>query len=86
MPVFDQNGKKVREVVKDVVVKSEHDYHNNPNDGLVYTDFTVEALQRLGISLTPVNPAFVGDDLVGVDAQLNNVASMEQDFFNQQTT
>lgn len=83
IPVYDEKGEKVRDLVKDVVVKKPHDVSNNPNAGLLYTDFDVEALERVGVTLSPVNPVFVGQDLCETDAQFNTVAQMEQEFFEQ---
>lgn len=85
-PIYDEKGKKVRDVVKDVVVKKPHDVSNNPNAGLLYTDFDVEALDRVGVALSPVNPVFVGQDLCETDFQLNSVAKMEHEFFEQPKT
>lgn len=82
-PIYDENGKKVCDQVKDVVVKKPHDVSNNPNAGLLYTDFDVEALERVGVVLSPVNPVFVGQELCETDSQLNSVAQMEQEFFEQ---
>lgn len=86
IPVYDEKGKKVRDVVKDVVVKKPHDVNNNPNVGLLYTDFDVEALERVGVTLSPVNPVFVGQSLCETDAQFNSVAQMEKEFFEQTKT
>lgn len=86
IPIYDEKGNKVRDVVKDVVVKKPHDVNNNPNAGLLYTDFDVEALERVGVTLSSVNPVFVGHDLCETDAQLDTVAKMEQEFFEQPKT
>lgn len=52
VPVFDSNGKKLYDEERSSVQRVE--VLDDPNAGLIYTDFTVEASQRLGVNLSPV--------------------------------